>query len=76
MRMYSIGVKWRMRIVSATARGVTAAGRTTAGTDIVDGTKFLKPLVLLYYYLSDNQLYDGLGAGNVARIRTGSDPAR
>jgi len=58
MRMYLIDVKWRMRIVSATARGVTAAGRTTAGTDIADGTEFLvgvesSPAVVLTYYRSD-----------------------
>jgi hypothetical protein len=41
MQMYLIDVKWRMPIVSATARGVTAAGRTTAGTDIADGIEFL-----------------------------------
>jgi hypothetical protein len=41
MQMSLIDVKWRMRIVSATARGVTAAGRTTAVTDIADGNEFL-----------------------------------
>jgi hypothetical protein len=49
--MYSIDVKSRMRIATATARGVTAAGRTMAGTDITDGTKFLvivsSPVVVL-----------------------------
>jgi hypothetical protein len=34
-----------MRIVSATARGVTAAGRTMVGKVIADGTEFLVGIV-------------------------------
>jgi hypothetical protein len=45
MRMYSIDVKWRMRIVSATARGITVAGRTMVGMAIADGTEFLVGIV-------------------------------
>jgi hypothetical protein len=44
--MYSIDVKWRMHIVNATARGASAGGRTTAGTD-AGGTEFLGGVVLL-----------------------------
>jgi hypothetical protein len=41
-----------MRIAGATARGVTAAGRTMAMTAIVDGAEELSNS-LLYYYHSD-----------------------
>ena len=52
MWMYSIDVKSRTRIVSAIARGVTAAGRTMVGIVIADGVEFLPALYhlqLLYY---------------------------
>ncbi len=45
MQMYLTDVKWRTRIVSATARGVTAAGRTMVGTASADGTEFLVGIV-------------------------------
>jgi hypothetical protein len=37
----SIDAKWRMRIVSAIARGATAAGKTMAMTAIVDDAELL-----------------------------------
>ena len=46
MEMYSIDVKWRMRIVNATARGATAGGRMTTGMD-AGGTEFLCITVLV-----------------------------
>jgi len=39
MWMCLTGVKWRMRIVSATVHGVSAAGRTLAMTVIAGGTE-------------------------------------
>lgn len=54
MQTFSIDVKWRMHIVGAIARGVTAAGRTTAMTAIVDGAELLLTFIVsVYYYHSD-----------------------
>lgn len=41
--------------MSATARGVTDAGRTTAGTDIVDGTKFIIVVLLSSFMMKEGR---------------------
>ena len=51
MQTFSIDVKWRMHIVGATARGVTAAGRTMAMTAIVDGAELLSTFIVILLLL-------------------------